>query len=132
MSTVRGSDLLNKDLLVKINKFVLLLSLFIIGFLALLFKESKHLIMGYIFGALISILSLHLMNDSVNRFVTMKPNKAKGYAFASYFIRQLIYAVVLIVSAMADYLNLLTAVLGLFMVKISIVLLYILDKDFNR
>lgn len=118
--------------MVKISKLVLILSLFIVGFIALLFKESKALIMGYIFGALISILSLHLMNDSVNKFIKMEPNRAKKYAIVSYLIRQVIYAVALIISAMADYLNLLTAVLGLFMVKISIVLLSIFDKDFNR
>ncbi len=122
----------NKGLLAKINKAVVLLSTFIVGLLAILFKESKPLIMGYIFGATISILSLYLINDSINRLIVMEPTRATRNARKSYFIRFIIYAVVLIVSALADYLNILTALLGLTMVKNSILLLNFVDKDFYK
>lgn len=123
---------MNKDLLAKISKVVVLLSFFIVGLMALLFKESKPLIMGYIFGATMSILSLYLINDSINRFIVMEPARAKKDAHKSYFIRFVIYAAVLIVSALADYLNILTAMLGLTMVKNSILLLNFMDKDFYK
>ncbi len=121
---------MSKDLIAKISKEVVLLSLFIIGLLALLFKEYKPLIMGYIFGAMISILSLYLINNSINKFVSMEPAKATINARKGYIIRYVIYAAVLIVSALADYLNILTALLGLTMVKNSILLLNFTDKDF--
>lgn len=123
---------MNKDLLIKINKVVVILSLFIVGIMAFLFKESKPLIMGYIFGVLINILSLQLTNNSINKSVVMEPNRAKKYARANYLIRHVIYAFVLIIAALADYLNLLTTVIGLSMVKISILLLSFIDKDFYR
>ncbi len=123
---------MNKDLLIKINKAVVMLSLFIVGFMALLFKEFKPLILGYIFGVAINILTLQLMNNSVNKSVAMQPYKAKKYARANYLIRHAIYAVVLIIAALADYLSLLTAVMGLSMVKISILFLGIIDKDFYK
>lgn len=123
---------MNKDLLFKISRSVVLLSLFIIGLMALLFKESKALIMGYIFGALMSILSLYLINDSINRFVAMEPAIAARKARKGYFIRFVIYAAVLIISALADYLNIFTALLGLTMVKNCILLLNFIDKDFYK
>lgn len=123
---------MNKDLLAKISKVVVILSLFIIGLIALLFKDYRSLIMGYIFGASMSILSLYLINDSINRFITMEPAKATANARRAYLIRFVIYALVLIVSALADYLNIVTAVLGLTMVKNSILLLNFMDKNFYR
>lgn len=123
---------MNKDLLFKISRSVVFLSLFIIGLMALLFKESKALIMGYIFGALMSILSLYLINASINRFVAMEPARAARNARKGYLIRFVIYASVLIVSALADYLNIFTALLGLTMVKNCILLLSFIDKDFYK
>ncbi len=123
---------MNKDLLFKISKSVVLVSFLIIGLMALLFKESKALIMGYIFGALMSILSLYLINDSINKFVDMEPARAVRNARKGYFIRFIIYAAVLIVSALADYLNIFTALLGLTMVKNCILLLGFIDKDFYK
>lgn len=122
----------NKDLLAKISKVVVLLSFLVVGLMALLFKESKPLIMGYLFGVAISILSLYLINDSINRFIVMEPARAKKNARKSYFIRFIIYAAVLIVSALADYLNIFTSLLGLTMVKNSILLLNFVDKDFYK
>lgn len=121
-----------KDLLAKISKVVVLLSIIIVSLMALLFKESKPLIMGYIFGAIMSILSLYLINDSINRFIRMEPARATKNARMNYFIRFIIYAAVLIVSALADYLNIFTTLLGLTMVKNSILLLNFMDKDFYK
>ena len=123
---------MNKDLLFKISKSVVLLSLFIIGLMALLFKESKALISGYIFGTLISILSLYLMNDSANKFIALEPAIGKRKARQGYFIRFIIYAIVLTISALADYLNIFTTFLGLTMVKNCILLLNFFDKDFHK
>ena len=123
---------MNKDVLAKISKVVVLLSFFIVGLMALLFKESKSLIMGYIFGAAMSILSLYLINDSINKFIVMEPKRATRNAHKNYFMRFIIYATVLIVSALADYLNIFTAFLGLTMVKNSILLLSFMNKDFYK
>lgn len=120
---------MNRDLLSKISKTVFMLSFLIVGLMALFFKESKPLVMGYIFGTIISILSLYLIYDSINKFLAMEPVRAKRNARRSYFFRFLIYAAVLIVSALADYLSIFTAFLGLTMVKNSILLLNYTDKS---
>lgn len=123
---------MNKDLLVKISKTVVFLSFFILVLMAILVKESMPLIRGYIFGALISILSLYLINDSISRLVGMEPVRAKRNARKGYLIRFLIYGAVLAIAALADYLNIFTTLLGLTMVKNSIVFLSLTDKDFYK
>lgn len=121
---------MNKDLLFKVSKVVVALSLFIVGFMAFLFKNPKSIILGYIFGVLINILSFYLINDSANKLIMMEPSKAKRRAHSNYLFRYLIYFIVLLISALADYLNIFATFFGLNMIKIAIYILIIIDKDF--
>lgn len=123
---------MNNDLVFRIFKRTLIFSLFIILLFFLVFKQAKPYISGYIFGVLISMAAFKLLHNSVNKSVTMTPNRAKSYANFQYLIRFLIYGIVLIVAAKADYLNFMTTFLGLIMVKLVIVSASIFDKDFLR
>ncbi len=115
----------------KIVKRVIILGGIIIFFL-LFFNNRKENILGYIFGSLISVASFFLMKQSVERSVWMTPENAKKYAMGQYFLRMIIYGVVLIVGAKADYLSFLTVVLGLISIKLVIVLSTIFDKGFLK
>lgn len=123
---------MNNDLVFKVAKRVSILSLFIIGISAFAFKDPKPIVIGYIFGAIISILGFKLLHNTINKAVEMTPSRASGYSMVHYFLRYIIYFVVLGVAALADYMNFPATILGLIMVKIVIMLSGIFDKDFYR
>ena len=47
---IKGSEIMNNDLVFKIIKRTAIISLFIIGIMAFAFKEPKPIILGYILG----------------------------------------------------------------------------------
>ncbi|CAK7049339.1 ATP synthase subunit I [Tissierella carlieri] len=123
---------MNNDLVFKITKRVSIISLLIIGSIAFIFKNSKPIILGYVFGAIISILGFKLLHNTINKAVEMSPGKAAAYSTVHYMLRYLIYFIVLLIAALADYLNFPAAILGLLMVKIVILGSGIFDKDFQK
>ncbi|MBU5255658.1 ATP synthase subunit I [Tissierella praeacuta] len=123
---------MNNDLVFKVAKRVMILSLLLIGISVFVFKEPKPIILGYVFGAIISILSFKLLHNTINKAVEMSPDKASAYSTLQYMLRYLIYFIVLAVAALADYLSFPATVLGLLMVKFVILLSGIFDEDFKR
>ena len=121
---------MNNDLVFKLTKRIAIVSLFIVGIVAFMFKEPMPIIQGYIFGTIISILGFKLLHNTINKAVEMTPSRASGYSMAHYMLRYIIYAVVLAVAALADYLNFPATLLGLLMIKIMILVSGIFDKDF--
>lgn len=107
-----------------------MLSFVIIGFSYFLFKNPKPIILGYIFGVLINILSFFLINDSAYKLVQMSPQRAKIRASSNYMLRFFIYFIVLFISIKADYLNYLATFVGLTMVRNAIFILNFIDKEF--
>lgn len=122
---------MNNDIIMKIYKRVLVVSLFIIGFAFIIFSEPKPIILAYIFGVTISMLSLKLLDTTINRAVNMTPARASIYSSLHYFLRYIIYFLVLSVAAIADYLNFPATVVGLLMVKFIIYISTIFDKNFK-
>lgn len=123
---------MNNKLVFKIVKRAIILLALIVGIFAVIFKDPQPLIMGMIFGALISMLNFKLLDNTINKAVKMPPHTATGFTIAHYFARYIIYFVVLIVAAKADYLNLIATIGGLFMVKFVILGSNIFDKNFTR
>jgi multisubunit Na+/H+ antiporter MnhE subunit len=91
-------------------------------------KNPKTFVLGFIFGMCISVLGFKLLDNTIQRAITMQPAKANGYATAHYFLRYLIYFIVLVIAALADYLSFSATVLGLFMVKIVIIASTVYDS----
>jgi hypothetical protein len=121
---------MNKDLVFKVAKVVIVCSIFVMGFMVFLFNAPNPIILGYIFGTSINILSFYLINDSANKLVRMEPARAKSRAQFNYLFRFFIYFIVLVVSAVADYLNIFGTFIGLNMVKIAIYILSVADRNF--
>lgn len=111
----------NNKLVVGIIKKTVVYSLIIIGIMFIGIKDAKPYVLGFIFGTTIGILGFKLIEKTTEKVVAMEPSKAYGYSIFHYFIRYAIYASVLVIAALADYLNFLTAVLGLLMIKIVII-----------
>lgn len=123
---------MNKDLIKKVFKRVLLWSLLVIILIFLLKKDVKAGVLGYIFGVLISMLNFLLLKQSVERSVKMNPEHASRYGKSQYFMRMMIQGLVLVIGAKADYLDFLMVVLGLLMVKIVIVLSNLMNKNYLK
>lgn len=115
----------------KVIKRVLILTLLIIGVFFLVFPEPKPYIYGIIFGASINVLNFRLMSLTLEKAVKMSQNKIMPYVMGNYMVRYLIYGIVLTISAIADYINFYSTVLGLFIVKIVIIfdIFYDIIKD---
>ena len=120
-----------RDLVIKIMTRVFILSLILTGIIYIIYNEPKKYILGYIFGTLISVLSFLLLKNTVERSVKMEPSRANSFATKQYFLRMLIYFVTILVGAIADYLDLISVIVGLFSTKIVIYLSAIFDSDFS-
>lgn len=123
---------MNNDLILNIGKRVVILILLISGIFVFGFEQPKPIIFGLIFGSIISILSLKLMDNTINKAVKMSKSRAKAYSVSHYVARYTIYFFVLLVASKAEYLNLLSTIGGLLTVKFVIVFSAIFDKDFLR
>lgn len=119
-----------KKMFLKILKTVFIMSIIIILLIFFIFEEYKPIILGYIFGVCINVLSFKLMENNIIKALELGYAGAKKQVYSGYFMRILIYFVVLLISAIADYLNVLSAFVGLCMVKNSILLLSKFDKNF--
>ena len=123
--------MVNNDLVFKLTKRTAIISLFFIGIMAFVFKDPMPIIQGYIFGTIISILGFKLLHNTINKAVEMTPGRASAYSMTHYLLRYIIYAAVLAVSALADYLNFPATLLGLLMIKVMILVSGIFDKNFH-
>ncbi|MBZ2174922.1 ATP synthase subunit I [Schnuerera sp. xch1] len=122
----------DKNLSYVIIKKTIVYSLIIIGIIFLGFKNYKPLILGFVFGTTISILGFKLLENTINNSIKMSPDRAYRYTIFHYFVRYLIYGIVLIVAAIANYLSFVTTAIGLFMIKIVIITYTIYDSFFKR
>ncbi len=122
----------NNDIIIKVYKRAIIVSFFIMGFSFFIFKNPKPIVQGYFFGLIISMLSFKLLDNTINRAVKMAPERSKAYTMLHYILRYLIYFIVLAVAGLADYLNFPATILGLLMIKFTIIVSTILDKDFFK
>lgn len=123
---------MNNDLIFVIGKRVMILVLLLSGIFAFGFQDPKPIILGLIFGSIISILNLKLIDNTISKAIKMSPPRARGYTIAHYFARYLIYFFVILVAALAEYLNLFSTIVGLLTVKFVILFSNIFDKNFHR
>lgn len=122
----------NNDIIIKVYKRTLIVGFFIMGISFFIFKNPKPIVLGYLFGLIISMLSFKLLDNTINKAVRMTPGKSKGYTMLHYILRYFIYFIVIAVSGIAPYLSFPATVLGLLMVKFTIIVSTILDKDFTK
>lgn len=122
----------DKNLSYAIIKRTIVYSLFAIGVMFFAFQNPKPLVLGFVFGTSISILGFKLLESTINNAIMKSPKGAYRYTLINYFVRYLIYGIVLMVAALADYLNFPTTVIGLFMIKIVIITSTVYDNLNNK
>lgn len=103
-----------------IIKIVIIVDLFLIGLSFIILKEPMPMIMGLIFGSAISVLNFVELANTLNRAVKMPADKAQTFTTVKYFIRYIVTAVVLYVSIVAPYINVVGTILGLVIIKLII------------
>ncbi|MDO5707639.1 MAG: ATP synthase subunit I [Andreesenia angusta] len=86
----------------------------------IVFRDSSY-VLGILFGGLINILSFKIIEISTKKIVNMPENRARTYATINYFIRFIIYGIVLVIASKADYIDFISTIIALFTVKIVIV-----------
>jgi len=116
-----------------IIRTLLIVDLFVIAASFFLFKDPQAFILGLIFGSAISVLNFIELANTLNRAVHMPPEKAQSFTVIKYFIRYIVTAVVLFVSIVAPYINVLGTILGLVIIKIIILISNLMgDKNYFR
>ncbi len=117
----------------RIMIWLLIVDAIIIGVSFIAIKEPRPFVLGLVFGSAISGLNFMELSNTLSRAVQMQSDKAQSFTVIKYFIRYIVTAVVLYVSIVAPYINVLGTILGLVIIKIIILIGNFLgDKRFFR
>lgn len=109
------NDLIKLQYRIIFYDVIVLLVLILLSFFFI--NDPMPWVKGYIFGGLIGILNFILLGNTMYKASMMHPAKAQRYASMHYFIRLLITALVIIIALKADYLNTISVVIGLLLIK---------------
>ena len=122
-----------KEMQYRILKGSLILKLVIIAMTALTLSKPLPIIFGLIFGASISALNFVELANTLNRAVLMPPDKAQSFTVFKYFIRYFVMTVVIYVSIVAPYINVIGTFMGLISIKLIILVSNLLgDKKYFK
>ena len=83
-----------------------------------IFDDPIQFVLGLLFGSAIGVLNFMELSKTLSRAVQLPPDKAQGYTTRKYFLRYVIYGVVLWVSIQADHIHVLGTIVGLLLIKV--------------
>ena len=87
--------------------------------------------LGCLLGGVFTIIRLKMMEISVEKSVHMDENKAVRYARAQYIVRYLLSGVVLAAAALVPWIDPISTVLAMLMLKLATYVQGILDKKYR-
>lgn len=111
-----------------IIKRSLVLILFGVGICFFVADKPMPYVYGLVFGGSINILGFKLLELNAKKAAKMAKGGARAYFASNYFIRLMIYGMVLVVAAKANYINFLTTALSLLVVRMVIITDGVYDK----
>ncbi len=115
----------------KIILFSVISSMFIIAGFSIFFREYVPYVLGVLFGLAIGILNFLQLSRTMMRAVYLPPHKAQSFARRRYFVRFIIYGLVLWVSIKSPNLNVLGTIVGILLIKFSIFITQLFnDKNY--
>lgn len=91
------------------------------GVMAIFAENPIPLILGLVFGIVISILNFRLLEVTIIKSSNMTPAKAQGYVTSRYFIRLVLIAGVIYASVTNPSLNVIGTIVGLLLLKLVII-----------
>lgn len=115
-----------------ITKGVIVFDIIVMAILLITSNFTKAMLLGLVFGTIIAGLNFRLLAISISKAVNMPASKAQIYSSAQYMLRMFIVFIVLLVSAKAPYLEILTVALGLLSTKFVILSRKILIDKLKR
>lgn len=116
-----------------IIKILILIDLLIIAISYVVMSKPMPFALGIVFGSAISALNFIELANTLSRAITMPQDKAQSFTVIKYFIRYIVTAVVIYVSIIAPYINVVGTIIGLFIIKIIILVTNLLsDKNYFR
>ncbi len=121
-----------EDLVNFLIKITLIVALILLGFVFFFTEDYRTNGLGLIFGTLAGVLSFKLIESTGKKAVTMDPDAAYKYTIKHYFLRYIIYFIVLLVAILADYLSFPFAAVGLVLIKFVIVIYTFLDTFIKK
>ena len=122
-----------KQMQFTIIKILILIDLIIIGISYVVMSKPLPFVLGILFGSAISVLNFIELANTLSRAITMPQDKAQSFTVIKYFIRYIVTAVVIYVSIIAPYINIVGTIIGLFIIKIIILVTNLLsDKNYFR
>ncbi|WP_326511678.1 ATP synthase subunit I [Clostridium intestinale] len=106
------------------------------GIMLITIPNPKSYIYGLMFTTTITILNFRLMSMNIEKAIDMPGKNINKYILVNYTFRYIIYGIAVIISFLADYINIYTALFGLFTIKIVIIsdalIEWILDRFKNK
>ncbi len=123
-----------KTLIKDIMKWVVGLTVLACILFVIFFRvNAQALIIGLVFGASIGMLNFIDLSHTLQQAVHKNPAKAQSYTVRKYFMRYIINGVVIFIAVVAPYINVIGTVLGMLLIKISIMITNLFnDKQFYK
>lgn len=122
-----------RDLRLKIYKYTLLVAIVAAVVAFFLVKDYIPFIKGLAFGTIIAILNFTLLAKTLEKSISLPPEKAKNYVSSRYFIRFTIYGAVLYISVVAEYINIFGTITGILSIKLVVYVLHLFnDKNYYK
>ena len=120
--------MLGENIFISVIKRALVLLVVGIVLILIVTNDPKPYIYGLVFGMTINILNFRLMSLSIKKALSLSEGGAQKYTMGNYLVRYVIYGIVLYIATIADYIELLTVILGFFTVKVIIISDTFLDQ----
>jgi MFS superfamily sulfate permease-like transporter len=96
-------------------------------------SDFMSLVIGLLFGVLISILGFVDLRNTLERSVNKPPAEAQSYTIRKYFIRYIVNGVCIYVAVVTPHIHIVSTVLGMLLIKISIMITNLFnDKQFYK
>lgn len=77
---------------------------------------------GLFFGSIFGILNFRLLALTLEKSVSKSPKRIQVYVMSRYMVRYVLTGIVLFVGFKADYMNIIAVIVGMFLVKLAILI----------
>lgn len=104
----------------KVTKGIVIYAIIVALISSFISKETISVVLGVVFGSIISILNFKLLAIALEKAMELPPGKAQVYASSRYLIRMFIVAVTVFVSVKNPSINVIGTILGLLSTQIVI------------
>lgn len=94
----------------------------------ILFEDYMPIVKGFVFGGSIGVLNFLLLGNTIVKALKKNSRSASVFVRINYFVRYIIIGVVLFVSVKAEYINAISVLIGLLLVKYIIVFVNFFEK----